>query len=332
MNCGFVSTHKDARYLGYEATKKSYFEGLARGKTLLHHSDNFVPIEYVDSPVFQLMSAACNRNESGVCVVYCESGYGKSAAAHLVLKHSCAGVMIGVPSLRKQSYWDAVAKRLGVPPDDNGNFSYEWSALLVDSIAGTTTTQLRSKWQKFQNGVLCNPAYEPDDPPDLPVEAQAGILPARRILIFDNFDRVSEEDAEFVRCFYEKAFELQVLVFVLTQDSATANRLLRINAWKRIKPLRGICTANHNEGDRMPVEGYFSDPTWNQVTWTAVQLEALVRSRFRKYAVASLPNVALPDGRTALDMVVQHLALQDGYIPLDVIVRAQSFIGENGGY
>lgn len=325
MNCGFITTHKDARSLRYEANKKKYFEGLAKQKALLHHSNKFLPNVYVDSPVLQRMETACRLNVSGICVVYCEPGLGKSAAAHLIVKNLTAGIMIGVPSNnRGGSYWDAAARKVGVPQGDDGSYGYEWSVDLVDAVADVTTEPL-NQWQTFQNTVLCSPTFAPDDPPDFPAEVQATGVNARRILIFDNFDRVSEADVEFVRSFYEQAFGSKVLVLVLTQDEQTANLLLRINGWKRIRPLEGIYTANHTEGEKLPACGYFAAPTWNPLTWTANQLQALVKVHFTKFA-----KQALGDGRTGLDAILEHLALQNGDVPLTVIVRADRFVGEMG--
>ena len=56
-----------------------------------------------------------------------------------------------------------------------------------------------------------------------------------------------------------------------------------------------------------------------------------MRVHFRKFLLFPLPNVALQNGRTALDAIVQHLALQDAHIPLTVIVRATRFLCEMGG-
>ena len=248
---------------------------------------------------------------------------GKSAAAHLILKNCAAGIMIGVPNDKTKRYWDAVAKKLEIPLDDEGAYGSNWSRDLVDAVAETQVQPLNS-FDRIRSVILCNPSFLADDPPDFPAERQVAYVTPRRVIVFDNFDRMNDEETQFVRSFHEQAFGLNILVFILTQDEGTANFLLRINGWQRIRPLDGIYAPNHVEGAALPACGHFPDPTWKRLVWTARQLEDLVRIHF-----AILQNTLLEDGRTALADVLQHLDLQDGEVPLNVIVRARRYVGGN---
>lgn len=324
MSASFVTTHRDVNYLGHQARKKVYFQGLAKAKSVNHFTDKFLPSTYVDSPILQRMLTACRDGTSGVCVIYCDPGRGKSAAAYFVLKNCAAGAMIGVPNNGVQKYWDAVGNNLGLPLEDDGKYSASWSKDLVDAVAEVSTDP-PTQFQTALNNILCLPQPCPDDLPVFPTELEGASMEDRRVIIFDNFDLVDKEDVQFIRSFHEQAFGGHVLVFVLTQSKVVANQILRLNGWQRIRPLAGLCSPNHTVGDELPELGYFPDPTWNQLHWTATQLENLVRAHFASYSSKRLGN-----GRFALEAILENVDLEHETSPLAMIGRATQYVRAAG--
>ena len=126
-------------------------------------------------------------------------------------------------------------------------------------------------WWKMPSFLTCGSEEKEDL--TLPTEFDEP-LPKRPIIVFDDFDEVSQEDLNFMKIVFSKADDYEVLVFVLTADSTAANKLCKLNHWRRIGPMEGSydLAAKHRLSD-----GKFDDPAWIPMTWGKRQLERLLQ-------------------------------------------------------
>ena len=119
----------------------------------------------------------------------------------------------------------------------------------------------------------------------------------RPVLILDDFNKVSQEDFNFITVIYDWADYYNLLVFVLTSDEKIANQLLKLNHWRKLRPLRGSyndynggCFSNHKNTTKeqqdtitttgagrveLP-DGTLDDPEWIPMNWSHWQLQRLL--------------------------------------------------------
>ena len=148
--------------------------------------------------------------------------------------------------------------------------------------------------------LTCGEGEEIIDLP-LPIEFD-GPLPRRPVIVFDDFDEVSQEDINFMKIVFSKADDYDVLVIVLTADAPTANKLCKLNHWRRIAPMEG----SYNLGAKRRLsDGKFDDPVWIPMSWGKGQLERLLQCH----------------GFTATE--IQALDVQTEENPYDLLKRAQ---------
>ena len=115
----------------------------------------------------------------------------------------------------------------------------------------------------------------------------------RPVLILDDFNKVSQEDFNFITVIYDWADYYNLLVFVLTSDEKIANQLLKLNHWRKLRPLRGSyndynsgCSTIQNTitkeqqnttGGRVELpDGTLDDPEWIPMNWSHWQLQRLL--------------------------------------------------------
>ena len=121
----------------------------------------------------------------------------------------------------------------------------------------------------------------------------------------DDFDNVSEDDIEFMRSLYRIADGAGVLVFVLVSDVGTADKLLTLNGWFRLAPLKDICT--DLEGLPLGVDGKV--PSWSVPTWTRDMLVKLLRRNLEGITDSRLARLDVRDGLEPSNLLIQATEL-----------------------
>jgi hypothetical protein len=83
--------------------------------------------------------------------------------------------------------------------------------------------------------------------------------------------------------------------FVLVRDENTANRLIELNGWGKIAPLKGTCKNLGNDDNKIP--------EWTAPKWTRPELEALLRSRYGDGIDTGAMVLENEDGGNAYDVL-----------------------------
>ena len=264
---------------------------------------------FVPSALMGCMLEAWTRNFAGVEVVYSKSGIGKSIAGIMVLNRASRGIMFGGKARSDGIYWKKVASQLDIPEQrDFQNFD-EWVQVLVQCIAETPAEEnehtglLQSGAALFQRVCrACTGTDEVENELALPPEFDFD-LPSRPVLIFDDFDQVTDEDINFISVVYNMADVYKVLVFVLTSRRDVANKLCKLNHWRRVRPLAGLYDASI---PRVTLaDDTYADPTWNDLEWSQGLLRRLLKCH----------------GYTQDD--INSLDPQNNENPWDLLLRAQ---------
>jgi len=281
----FVTTSDDANRQYFERSKSALFRGLAEEKRVFNPKP--LPGSFAPSSLLQCMLNVYESSETGVVVVYSESGLGKSVAARLVLSKASRGIMFAGKLPSHGIYWKHVAGLLGVPKERNYEDFYGWVNVLIEQTV------------RVPRQPLLRSCFAPDVPLelDLPVEFDVA-MPRRPLLVFDDFDEVSQEDYNFMKVVFDLADTHDALVLVLTSDKPTANRLLKQNHWRRIRPLEG--SYDDKRKRRIP-DGTYDDPHWMQMNWTQAQLECLLRCH--GFTDAEIFQVSAVDAENPYDVL-----------------------------
>jgi hypothetical protein len=292
-------TANDLRRGRYELQKNLLLDRFVRRRSILNDpEDGSIPLRFVQSQLLELMVADASTR-FGVCVVNAGSGLGKSAAAKFVLKNSAGGIMFcNMKDHHHECYWEGVANELGIPKECYGE---KWQRLLVSSVAAAASPPEERRGLKhliydFMEGLLSmcggTEAAETVVPPTI-----AGLdlskVQNKPIIVFDDFNNVTDGDITFVQALFPIVFAHRVLLFVLVNEEATANKLLSLNGWRRIAPLRGICCRNT-----------LGEPEWTPIQWTRSQLEEIVLSRYGNVNVQSLSEELSKDDANPLDVLI----------------------------
>lgn len=275
-------TLEDLHIGRYEAQRKVLLKRFVQKRAILKDPEGGrFPPRILRSQLLDYMIEA--RRETGVIVVQAARGMGKSTAAKFFLKNSAGGIMFCncATTCTAGCYWKGVADALGIPKRIYESSS-DWEELLVKAVAAAASPkELRGSpsWiGTFMDGVLS--MFSGDGPveDDAVVPAVDGLdttsLKQTPTIVFDDFNDVKEEDIIFMKHLYPIVKANDVLLFVMVRDKATANKLLRLNGWGRIAPLKRICRDVSTSTDDEKT------PEWKSIDWTRDQLEEIVRSRF----------------------------------------------------
>ena len=192
-------------------------------------------------------------------------------------------------------YWKHVAGLLGVPKERNYEDFYGWVNVLIQQTV-----------QVPRQPRLSSSCFAPNVPLDLdlPLEFDHVAMPQRPLLVFDDFNEVSREDINFMNVVYDLADTYGVLVLVLTSDKPTANRLLKQNHWRRVRPLEG----SYDPTKKIRLSnGTFDDPQWIQMNWTQTQLERLLGCH--GFTDAEIVQVSPVNGENPYDVLLRAKAM-----------------------
>jgi len=121
------------------------------------------------------------------------------------------------------------------------------------------------------------------------------------VLIMDDFDSAGEDDVNitYMRhlskdlddCFWRHE-KSRCYLIILTQDREVANKLCRINNWKKIAPLPGSYVdieIDERTAEKLP------DPTWTLMPWSSEEMTAFVEKCFPKIDLSCL-SFPITDG------------------------------------
>jgi hypothetical protein len=295
-------TAGDLRRGRYELQKDVLLDRFVRRRSILNDpepEDGSVPPRFVRSQLLEAMVGAAS-NQIGVCVVKAGRGLGKTAAAKFVLKNSAGGIMFcNMKGPYYDCYWKGVANELGIPEECYGE---DWQDLLVSSVAAATSPPDARKGLKhliydFMEGLLsmCGGTEVETGVPLPPTINGLDLTKVQNkpIIVLDDFDNVTDGDITFIQALFPIVFAHRVLLFVMVRNEATANKLLDLNGWGRIGPLKDIC-------HRTPS----GEPEWTPIHWTQSQLEEIVLSRYPNIDVESLSEELSQDGANPLDVLI----------------------------
>lgn len=229
-----------------------------------------------DSPTIQCLIDVLKSEELGcqpgvAHVFYSSQSSGKSSAARFFCRMVLSGMhrSIYVSGAGGQSsYFQRVAANLGV------NFEGNWARCLVSAMTAS-------------------PNSDKSEPP---------------FLLLDEFNQVTEQDIRefdsFMRACENKGFYL----IIITSNEDVANKLVALNAWKKIRPLQSV-----HDGPATNIvgeAGYAENkvPTWKTVQWTPEQL--------RKVIKIHLPNTDFDN----FDFI------KEGMVPTDALDAARKVV------
>ena len=287
-------TNGDDTSHGYfQRSKGAAFEKLASEKTVFEPKP--LPQSFAPSLILQNMLNTYKSGDTGVVIVYAESGLGKSVSARLVFNKASRGIMFGGKPRTDGIYWKLVAGQLQVPKYHDFKHLHSWVDVLFQK---TARTEEQCAWRI--PSLTCVGREETTDLP-LPIEFEEP-LPKRPIIVFDDFDEVLQEDINFMKVIFLKADDYDILVIVLTADALTANKLCKLNHWRRVAPMEGSFNAG---AKRRLSDGKFNDPVWIPMAWEKRQLERLLQCH----------------GFTAME--IRALDVQAEENPYDLLKRAR---------
>jgi len=179
-------------------------------------------------------------------------------------------------------------------PKERGYENFQnWANVLVERAVTTAAPASGMPW------TFCLKQNVP--PMDLSLPAEFDTEVSRRpLLIFDDFDSVTDEDLNFMSVVYDSADKNGILVFVLTSNRSAANRLLKLNHWRRVRPLDGA----YDEGTKIELaDGSFDDPQWIPMNWTVMQLVRLLACH--GFADDEIEQVAPIGGENPYDVLLR---------------------------
>jgi hypothetical protein len=254
------STPNDFRRGQCERQKDILLVRFVRRRAILNDPEKWsVPSHFVRSQLLEAMVGAAASNKIGVVVVKAGRGLGKTAAAKFVLKNSAGGIMFchmkgPLYSSCPQNgyYWKGVARALGIPEE----CGEKWPYLLVSSVAAAASpakarTGLKHWMGDFLEGLLsmCGGTEAETDVPSPPTIDGLDLTKVQNtpIIVFDDFNEVTGNDITFMKALFPIVFAKKVLLFVMVNDEATANKLVGLNGWRRITPLMDICRPYHRK-------------------------------------------------------------------------------------
>lgn len=298
----------------YESSKQliPVVDNFVRRKAVRNDYGN-TPSTVFKSKLLELMLGDCAK--TGVIVVNAPSGYGKSIAAKTILQYSPGGIMFRNCMDEITSYSQGMAVSLGVPRSVYEETT-KWKNLLIDAVAAVNKPiASRSREDSWLDKVLhkmtsiCAPdnAIVSDDLNEtLHLDFDDDCLRKLRkretgILVLDDFDNASDNDIEFMRSFYRIADGAGVLVFVLVRDVDTAGKLLSLNGWYRLAPLKGICT----DAKGLPLGRDGKVPSWSVPTWTRDMLIKLLQTNVKGITDTHLARLDIRDGLEPNDLLIQ---------------------------
>ncbi len=301
-------TLEDLRLGRYEAQKRVLLKRFVQQRAIIKDPEGGrFPPRVLRSELLDFMVEACG--ETGVIVVQADRGLGKSTAAKFFLKNSAGGIMFCncASTVTSGCYWKGVAEALGIPKTVYET-NADWEELLVSAVsAAVSPEELREtpSWaDSFIDGFLSwFSGVGPVEDEAVPTIDGLDVTPLKETptIVFDDFNDVKEEDIVFMKHIYPIVKAMDVLLFVLVRDKATADSLVRLNGWGRIAPLARICRDVSCPGDEE------KKPQWTPINWTRDQLEEIVRSRFGN--------------------ILAHMReIQDGENPLDVLDEARRLV------
>lgn len=244
-----------------------------------------IPRVVVESPLLRNLAQDYKVNKvSGLAVLRTKGGMGKTVAARILLRCASRGIMFHGAELQNPIYWRNVAQSLGLPAD---MYIYDttWIKVLVETVArGYDDTEELTFIGKMIRGCSTDTTVpEPDERQlNLPNSIGFNNVDARAVIVFDDFNQMTQEDLTFFENVYRVARGIpEIYCFVTTQDATIANSLLAKNAWLKLSPLPGCYISNVNPLiDDIPQDtGRYPDPTWH-VAWSTEELQQLVVSRY----------------------------------------------------
>lgn len=316
-------TSEDVERGSYESSKKIILENFVKKKAVRNDYGK-TPSTVFKSKLLELMLADCAK--SGVVVVKAPGGHGKSIAAKAILQNSPGGIMFRNCQDDITSYSQGMAEALGIPKSVYRRTS-KWRNILIEAVAsiekkvvdihsGENADKKQSSW--WDNMVdkvtsLCAPDHSvtatgslegPEEPLQIDVDDESLRKLKKRkkgILILDDFNDVKDKDIDFMRSFFPVAHGADILVFVLVRDTTTADKLLKVNGWYRLFPLRGLCLDSQD----LPTGVDGKEPKWSTPMWTAEMLIKLVRANVRGITDAQLSKLAIGDGEEPNDLLVR---------------------------
>jgi hypothetical protein len=290
----------------YELQKSALLDRFVRRRSILNDpARGSLPPQFVQSELLKFMVEAASSTY-GVVVVNAGSGLGKSAAAKFVLKNSAGGIMFcNMMRPRIGCYWEGVARALGIPEN---YYDEDWQDLLVSSVAAAAAsppevrTGLLHMMSNFKDGLLsmCGTATDAETEEQSPPTIDGldlTVVRKRPIIVFDDFNDVTDDDILLIQVLFPILDAQKVLLFVLVNKEATANKLVGLNGWRRVAPLEGICRPIQSD------DGKTIEPEWMPIHWTRSQLEEIVRSRYDNVIVQNMSDELLKDDANPIDVL-----------------------------
>jgi hypothetical protein len=240
-----------------------------------------------DSPIIDAFVNAYNRTvKTGTFVAYNPSFTGKTVAARRLLKHAPRGIMICGAGI-DQVYPEYVAEKIGARGDTT-----KWLYAFVNALGSKPVAQQEEGDKRWWNQLAsklthifaeCGGAPSIIDD-DLTFDGDPSNEDAA-VLIFDDFNFLDPEgvNKDFAREVYRMSYNLNLMVFFVTQNEDVANVLCDMNGWGRIMPLPDAIN-----GD---ITVKTDPPNWNSVPWTAVQLSVVVVAYTERYRTHFTPLI-----------------------------------------
>ena len=237
----------------------------------------------VHGPFFQALARAYKREQSGakgiVYIAYARPGQGKTHAAAYLLDHYASkkgqrrGFMFRGGKNRQLAYDLELCQALGVP--ESCRFNFDWIEKLVMALSGEEhETFSNTAWSSGESvldsvtGLFCgaNTVESATHGTKKLPKNEIGHYPPP--LILDDWNTATEEEMKFLKELCQQAFRKRVMVVVLTDNKAIAQKMCQQNGLVRIQPLIGsYSNVALKLGEQI---------TWHSLDWNKKQLTELV--------------------------------------------------------
>ena len=273
--CTLFAWRKASRHVFSE-----YVRDLASHRSIVNEDLVEMMSQTVNSPAVYAFAKAYEERQRGCFVVYAPANTGKTVAGVTLLRKLLSkmkgktpnGLMICGERDANETYEQYLRRSLDAP-HDCPDFLHRFLLAIGNNVSDEGSSHERwGFFKRFANQV--------NHSPDLVGHGDGSS--SSPVVIIDDFNALDsdDKDLDFIRKLMFQAWNLKVVVFILTQRLYIANTLCRINGWEKILPLP---LAHNTDTSKLPRDAdadRYPDPEWNNLSWSIKQLKLLVQSEF----------------------------------------------------